>query len=362
MSEIGSSGNMDTKSSDNPEGESSATEKVYKELFKVANKLNDILFDGDGGNENGEDKGDSHEESQNVEKKDTAESNDARDNTENTENKNEDTAVRAIKTLMDRLFSEDLMNKDVENGEQSSDTDSEKGFDDADSQNEKKTEQDTESKNIEKNEDSNESNIEKKDPILEKIQQMLETPEGIKALIERYPEKAELWKSQLDALETLNDPDASPAEIRSAQAKLSVLKGQLLETAVKDALADAGFDVEAQQRVVEGESGGTRPDIIAKNNTDHPIEVFGATIQPGELLSVECKCGGSAYLNDQLVNHIPNQLSGQEGTKVLLTTSDIKNTTPGLAESVCSKYNANLAVIDVSVSAIENAIKEVSKS
>jgi hypothetical protein len=171
--------------------------------------------------------------------------------------------------------------------------------------------------------------------------------------------QAELWNSQLEALDTLNDPEASPAEIRSAQAKLSILKGQLLETAVKDALLDAGFDVESQQRVVEGENGGTRPDVIAKNNTDHPIEVFGTTIQPGETLSVECKCGGSAYMTNQLNNHIPNQLSGQEGTKILLTTSDIKDTPSGLANNVCNRYGAKLVITDVSVADVEKAIKEV---
>lgn len=132
-----------------------------------------------------------------------------------------------------------------------------------------------------------------------------------------------------------------------------------MEVAVKDVLAEAGFDVEAQQRVVEGEIGGTRPDVVAVNNTDHPIEVFGTTIQPGETLSVECKCGGSAYMTNQLNNHIPNQLSGQEGTKVLLTTSDINGAPDGLAASVCGKYGARLIALEVSVATVEKAIKEV---
>lgn len=210
--------------------------------------------------------------------------------------------------------------------------------------------------------DSKESDIEKKDSILEKIEKILTTPEGIKALIERHPEKAELWKSQLEALDTLNDPEASTSEIRSAQAKLSILKGQLLETAMKDVLSDIGFDVEALQRVVEGESGGTRPDVIAKNNTDRPMEVFGGAVKPGETLSVECKCGGSAYMTNELNNHIPNQLSGQEGKKILVTTSDIKDTPAGAADAVCRQYGARLVVLDVSVADVENAIKEVAKS
>lgn len=205
------------------------------------------------------------------------------------------------------------------------------------------------------------SDVEKNDQFAEEIARSISTPEGIQALIDKHPEKSDLWQSQMEALETLNDSDASPAEIRSAQAKLSNLKGQLMEVAAKDALSNAGFDVEAQQRVVEGESGGTRPDVIATNNTEHSIEVFGMTIQPGETISVECKCGGSQYMTNQLNEHIPNQLSGQEGTKVLLTTSDINGTPDGLASSVCSKYDAKLVALDISVADVENAIKEVAE-
>lgn len=312
MLEGGKSNNTETNTKDNPESKPDFIEKVYKELANVATKMNDLLF--------ADDESDSQENKQDTssEQKDASDTENKQDAKENSNN---------FKALFDKLFSDNL----AENAQDTSETNGD---------------------------DSNESNIEKKDPVLEKIAKNIGTPEGIKALIERHPEKAELWKKQLEALDTLNDPDASPAEIRSAQAKLSILKGQLLETAVKDALVDLGFDVEAQQRVVEGESGGTRPDVIAKNNTDHPIEVFGLTVQPGETLSVECKCGGSAYMTNQLNNHIPNQLSGQEGTKVLLTTSDIKGTPSGLANAVCEKYGAKLATLDVSVSEVENAIKE----
>ena len=215
---------------------------------------------------------------------------------------------------------------------------------------------------VENVENNNEANIEMPDLITEKVSEAIGTPAGIKKLLEEHPEKAELWESQLSAIETLNDPEASPAEIRSAQAKLSVLKGQLLEFAAKDALTEVGFDVETQQRVVEGESGGTRPDIIAANNTEHPITVFGIEIQSGETLSIECKCGGSAYMTNQLNNHIPNQLSGQEGTKALLTTSDIKGVPNGLASSVCDQYGARLVTLDVGVAAVEKAIKEVAEN
>ena len=215
--------------------------------------------------------------------------------------------------------------------------------------------------------ENQEADIDKTAEVMDKVEKDISTPEGIKSLIERHPEKAEVWNKLIEdikeAREIINNPDSSPLEIRNAQNKLngclSQLKGQLFETAVKDALSDAGFDVEMQQRILEGESGGTRPDVIAKNNTDQPIKVFGVVIQPGETLSIECKCGGSAYMTNQLENHIPNQLSGQEGTKVLLTTSDIKNTPSGLAEGVCEKYGANLIAMEVSVADVEKAIKEV---
>jgi hypothetical protein len=64
-------------------------------------------------------------------------------------------------------------------------------------------------------------------------------------------------------------------------------------------------------------------------------------------------------LTNELKNHIPNQLSAQEGTKMLLTTSDIKGAPEGLVQSVCSCYGAKLVILDVSVADVEKAIKEV---
>lgn len=315
----GGGGFRETKqNTETPESKASSSEKLQSGLEKVASRINELFSD--------------DVQRDNNSKNDTTERSDNNSEKESPESKNQDSenTTPNFKELFSKLFSDDFLDKFSDIGKTSES-------------------------------DEGESNVEKKDAILEKIEKSLSTPEGIKELIEKHPEKAELWKSQLDALDTLNDPDASPAEIRSAQAKLSVLKGQLMEVAVKDALAEAGFDVEAQQRVVEGESGGTRPDVIAVNNTDHPIEVFGITIQPGETLSIECKCGTSSYMTNQLNNHIPNQLSGQDGTKVLLTTSDVNGAPDGLAASVCDKYGAKLVSLDVSVAAVEKAIKEVSE-
>lgn len=306
------------QNTETPESKASSSEKLQSGLEKLASKINELFSD--------------DVQSDDSPKNDTTERSDNNSEKESPESKKQDgeTTTPNFKELFSKLFSDDFLDN-FSNTDKTSES------------------------------DEGESNVEKKDAILEKIEKSISTLEGIKELIEKHPEKAELWKSQLDALDTLNDPDASPAEIRSAQAKLSVLKGQLMEVAVKDALAEAGFDVEAQQRVVEGESGGTRPDVIAVNNTDHPIEVFGITIQPGETLSIECKCGTSSYMTNQLNNHIPNQLSGQDGTKVLLTTSDVNGAPDGLAAGVCDKYGAKLVSLDVSVAAVEKAIKEVSE-
>lgn len=359
MIEGGGSKNTETKSTDNAETNSSAPEKLYQELAKVATKLNDMLFSEDNGEKQNGNEETKHENDGKQDNREASNDDNERDTTEKNSDVTLEILSRSISELMDRLFSDDKEEKS-ENDENNSEA--EKNNSEANKSSETETNSQKQDAGKENNNDSKEADIEKKDSILEQIEKTLGTPEGIKAPIERHPEKAELWKGQLEALETLNDPEATPAEIRSAQAKISILKGQLLETAVKDALTDAGFDVESQQRVVEGESGGTRPDVIAKNNTDHSIEIFGVTIQPEETVSVECKCGGSAYMTNQLNNHIPNQLSGQEGTKILLTTSDIKDTPPGLAKDVCDKYGAKLVIADVSVADVENAIKEVAES
>lgn len=228
-----------------------------------------------------------------------------------------------------------------------------KGYPESDSENSWNgvVHEETEKSTEQRNENSEKTNLESPTPELEKIDKQIGTVEGIKNLIECHPEKAELWKSQLESLAVLNNPESSPAEIRSAQAKLSILKGQLLEEAAKDVASDAGFDVEPHQRVIEGESGGTRPDVMAKNNLDHPIAVFGQDIRPGGMVSIECKCGCMDYMRDQLNNHIPNQLSGQEGTKVLLTTADVPEE---LGRSVCEKYGANLVILNTEVSKVDN--------
>lgn len=320
------------------------TSKVTENLIKVSEKLNDLFLS------------DLKDDDTKRETNDT--------NSETNDNSGEKSGVEkqvqksidTIKAMFENLFSDDVKTNDSSYSQESN-TNEEENTKSNELFNEIKNEDTSEN---DSKDETGESGIEK-DSVMEQIEKSIGTVEGIKELMARHPEKLELWKSQLEALETLNDSEATPAEIRSAQAKLSILKGQILETAVKDALSDAGLDVESQQRVVEGENGRTRPDVIAKNNSDYPIVVLGETIQPGETICIECKCGLTAYMTNQLMNHIPNQLSGQPGTKILLTTSDINNVTPGLAESVCSTYGAKLKVPNVSVVDVEAAIKEVSK-
>ena len=223
-----------------------------------------------------------------------------------------------------------------------------------------------EKKSIEVNDisenDSNEKKVENKNIDLKMIEDYMKTPEGLKKLMEKHPEKKELFNRALKAIHTLQDSNASPAEVRRAQSRLNNFKGQLMEIALKDKVKESGLDVENQQRIVEGDNGGTRPDVIAVNNTDQPIIVCGITVNPGETISFECKCGGTAYMQNELKYHIPNQLSGQEGIKVLLATSDIRDVSNDLAEKVCSQYDANLLVLDVSAGEVVNTIKEIAKN
>ena len=196
---------------------------------------------------------------------------------------------------------------------------------------------------------------------LSKIESLLETKKGLKSLIENHPEKAMFVENAIKALQIIEDDNATPFETRCAQLRLNQLKGELMELAVKDVLAERGLSVENHQHMVSGDEGGTKPDIVAVNNSDNLISALGIAIPPGETLSIECKCGSTAYITNQLKNHIPNQLSGHSGIKVLLTTSDLKDAPLGLAESVCNKYGANLVMSKMCASDAEYTFMEVAK-
>ena len=202
--------------------------------------------------------------------------------------------------------------------------------------------------------------MELQDKDLEKLKAMLDTPERIQELMKAHPEKTELWKSLREAVQTLNNPDATDAEKRSSIGKLSAMQGQILEIAVKDLAAEKGLSVESKQRTVEGQDGATRPDVIAKNETSEPISIFGVIVKPGETISIECKCGVKSYLSSQLRDHIPNQLSGQIGHKVLLTTGDIRQVDSNLVQDTCKKYGARLVALAIRASDVRDAIKGVS--
>ena len=100
--------------------------------------------------------------------------------------------------------------------------------------------------------------------------------------------------------------------------------------------------------------------MIAKNETSEPISIFGVIVKPGETISIECKCGVKSYLSSQLRDHIPNQLSGQIGHKVLLTTGDIRQVDSNLVQDTCKKYGARLVALAIRASDVRDAIKGVS--
>lgn len=189
----------------------------------------------------------------------------------------------------------------------------------------------------------------------DRIKELLSTTEGIKELIDKHPELSEKFEKAENAVEVLNDPEKTTQEKNKASRYLGQFKGTLLEAATKEALSEFGLDVEDKQRTTEGDNGNTRPDVIAKNNTDHTISVFGVKVKPGETLSVECKCGKKEYISQELNSHIPNQLSGQEGKRILLTTSNVD---VDKAEKVCKEHNATLVVLDVDTNTLTDIIKE----
>lgn len=194
---------------------------------------------------------------------------------------------------------------------------------------------------------------------LERLTEILTSSEEIKKLIEQNPDlKAKLEK----CLDIINNPDKhTSAEINWALDRIKKeIKGAIFEAAVKEALASVGLDVEDGQRTVEGESGATRPDVIAANNTDKPIILFGKVINPGENVYVECKCGRKEYMEGQLKNHLPNQLSGHDGVSILITTSDMDEVDSDLLDEVITKNDTTAVITESSAEAIEEVIKEAS--
>ncbi|OKZ73454.1 MAG: hypothetical protein BHV87_10065 [Clostridiales bacterium 36_14] len=108
--DAGSSKNMETKTSDNAENKSSAAEKVYQGLAKVANKLNEMLFDDDTSNKDTNKEAEKGETS-NKEEKDTKKESDVNDSGENLANKTSDLLSKNISELVNKLFSDDAGDK-----------------------------------------------------------------------------------------------------------------------------------------------------------------------------------------------------------------------------------------------------------
>ena len=101
--DAGGSKNMETKTSDNAENKSSAAEKVYQGLAKVANKLNEMLFDDDTSNKDTNNEAEKGETS-NKEEKDTKKESDVNDSGENSANKTSDLLSKNISELVNKLL------------------------------------------------------------------------------------------------------------------------------------------------------------------------------------------------------------------------------------------------------------------
>lgn len=192
---------------------------------------------------------------------------------------------------------------------------------------------------------------------LERLMEILTVSEEIKKLIEQNPDLEEKIEKCLDII---NNPDKhTVAEINWAMDRIKKeIKGAIFEGAVKEALVSIDLDVEDGQRTVEGESGATRPDVIAASNTDKSIILFGKVINPGENIYIECKCGRKEYMEGQLKNHLPNQLSGHDGVSILITTSDMDEVDNNLLNNVIGKNDTTAVITGSSAEDIEDVIKE----
>lgn len=260
--------------------------------------------------------------------------------------------IEDIKSRMPRFFDEISMPE-----EQSTDTKDIKSDDNATVEdNNKESSGDV----VHSSDDVSESDNpeDKTKEFVDRLMEILTSSEEIEKLVEQNPDlKVKLEK----CLDILNNPDKhTAAEINWALDRIKKeIKGAILEAAVKEALTSIGLDVEDAQRTVEGESGATRPDVIATNNTDKPIVLFGKVVNPGDNVYVECKCGRKEYMEGQLKNHLPNQLSGHDGLSILVTTSDMDEVDLDLLNEVIGKNDTTVLITETSAENIEEAIKEV---
>ena len=260
--------------------------------------------------------------------------------------------IEDIKSRMPRFFDEFSMSE-----EQSTDTKGIKSDDDTTVEdNNKESSGDVVHSSDDVSESDNPEDQTKE--FVDRLMEILTSSEEIEKLVEQNPDlKVRLEK----CLDILNNPDKhTAAEINWALDRIKKeIKGAILETAVKDALTSIGLDVEDAQRTVEGENGATRPDVIATNNTDRPIVLFGKVVNPGGNVYVECKCGRKEYMEGQLKNHLPNQLSGHDGLSILVTTSDMDEVDLDLLNEVIGKNDTTVLITETSAENIEEAIKEV---
>lgn len=197
------------------------------------------------------------------------------------------------------------------------------------------------------------------DSVTKSIGEKLQSVDSIKEVLKSFNDGGRRIEVLEKNLDVINNSESTPMEINAALGRVNQIKGDVLEQATKKSLAEAGFDIKEKVDMVAGESGNTLPDVIATNNTGKVINALGRTINPGEMISAECKCGGSPYLHQQLEKHIPNQLSGLPGQRALVTTSDIGGVSNELVDQVCEKYNAKLNSVDISAKDVLNNLKGV---
>lgn len=182
------------------------------------------------------------------------------------------------------------------------------------------------------------------------IEEKLSTKEGLEGLMAEYPDEATKWKAKLAEIDDLLE-SGTLKDRKSAQLKLSNLKGEVFEYATRDTLTQNGFTVDTNKVALQGENGKkTYPDIVAHNNTGEAIDLFGTKIAPGETVYIECKCGQKQYLTQQLKYHIPNQLSGHSnGKSFLVTTSNMQEVNDFLQVKVKNQYNTTLVPANINV-------------
>ncbi|NNU78350.1 hypothetical protein [Clostridium estertheticum] len=118
----------------------------------------------------------------------------------------------------------------------------------------------------------------------------------------------------------------SDLEIQKVDKNLEKYKGTIFENQLKESLKDNFEELDAKQKLVETEFGGTKPDIVLRD-AKKDMKISDLEIKKGDDLFIEAKCGSSEYIRSEM-GHILKQVEGHEDNSLVIVTKDYERISP----------------------------------